>query len=240
MPDSEIEFLTAHEVERLAAVIQQPYGALVHLLAYGGLRFGEAAALRRGRCDLERGRITVRESLADVSGTLSFGTTKTHQARNVVLPRFLVEELRKHFRDHVAPGADALVFTSATGQPIRYGNFYRRVWKPATEAIGRPYIGVHVLRHTCASLLIAQGAPIKAIQAQLGHRSAELTLDRYGHLYPDQVAALASRLDDARAAVFETDDGHGYAGRRPDRGSPSDGARVGHAESDGNYPDIIG
>jgi hypothetical protein len=42
--------------------------------------------------------------------------------------------------------------------------------------------------------LISDGAPIKAVQAQLGHQSAELTLDRYGHLYPDQMDVLAARL----------------------------------------------
>ena len=58
---------------------------------------------------------------------------------------------------------------------------------------------LHALRYTCATLLISHGAPIKAVQAQLGHQSAELTLDRYGHLYPDQMDVLAARLEDARA-----------------------------------------
>ena len=57
----------------------------------------------------------------------------------------------------------------------------------------------------CASLLIEQGAPIKAVQAQLGHQSAELTLDRYGHLYPDQMVVLAQRLEDARNGALLDD-----------------------------------
>jgi integrase len=109
--------------------------------------------------------------------------------------------LAAHLSD--ADGADPnpLVFTSPHGHPLRYRNFTDRVWRPALATAGIPPIGVHVLRHTCASLLIARGAPIKAIQAQLGHASAELTLSRYGHLYPDDLDALAARLDDARAAV---------------------------------------
>lgn len=62
------------------------YRTLVYVLAYGGLRWGEAAAIRRRRCDLLRGRIEVAESLAEVGAELHFGHTKTHQARNVTLP----------------------------------------------------------------------------------------------------------------------------------------------------------
>jgi integrase len=57
----------------------------------------------------------------------------------------------------------------------------------------------HDLRHTCASLLIAQGASVKAVQAQLGHASATVTLDRYGHLFPDELQQLADRLQHAYA-----------------------------------------
>jgi hypothetical protein len=64
----------------------------------------------------------VRESLADVSGTLSFGPPKTHQNRAVVLPAFLVEELQRHLDHHVGPTADALLFTSVDGFPLRYTN----------------------------------------------------------------------------------------------------------------------
>jgi site-specific recombinase XerC len=54
---------------------------------------------------------------------------------------------------------------------------------------------VHDLRHTCASLLIASGANINGVQAQLGHASEAVTLDRYGHLFPDELERLAERLD---------------------------------------------
>lgn len=84
----EMDFLDAGQVERLASVTAQPYGTLVYVLAYRGLRFGESAALRRGACVLERSRLIVRESLADVRGQLHFGATKTHQRREVVRPGF--------------------------------------------------------------------------------------------------------------------------------------------------------
>jgi site-specific recombinase XerD len=52
------------------------------------------------------------------------------------------------------------------------------------------------LRHTAASLLIREGASVKAVQKQLGHATASITLDTYGHLFPDELDALAARLED--------------------------------------------
>jgi integrase len=64
---------------------------------------------------------------------------------------------------------------------------------------------VHDLRHTCASLAIAAGADVKVLQHMLGHASAALTLDRYGHLLPGQAESVTDRLDEmARAATPAT------------------------------------
>jgi integrase len=60
------------------------------------------------------------------------------------------------------------------------------------------------LRHTAASLMIRQGASVKAVQKQLGHATASITLDTYGHLFPDELDALAGRLEDARAEALAT------------------------------------
>ncbi|HVM35414.1 MAG TPA: tyrosine-type recombinase/integrase, partial [Actinomycetota bacterium] len=57
-------------------------------------------------------------------------------------------------------------------------------------------VRIHDLRHTCASLLIAQGAHPKAIQHHLGHSSISVTLDRHGHLFPDQQDQVADALDE--------------------------------------------
>src|SRR4029453_3775756 len=56
--------------------------------------------------------------------------------------------------------------------------------------------------HTCASLLIAQGASVKAVQAQLGHATASITLDPYGHLFPSEMEALADSLELVRDAAL--------------------------------------
>ena len=82
-------------------------------------------------------------------------------------------------------------------------NFTRRVWQRAIAAAKLPDdLRIHDLRHTCASLLIAEGANIKALQQHLGHSSATVTLDRYGHLYPDDLDALSDALERRRAGAL--------------------------------------
>ena len=50
--------------------------------------------------------------------------------------------------------------------------------------------------------MIRQGASIKAVQKQLGHATASITVDPHGHLFPDELEALAGRLEDARAEAL--------------------------------------
>jgi integrase len=197
-PDPEMLFLSAEEVENLVAAIREPYGTLVYLLAYGGLRWGEAAALRRKRCALLRSRIEVAESLSEARGMLHFGATKTYRRRMVIIPGFLRELLAEHLAREVDDDPAALVFTSPHGAPFR-----RQVWYKAIADSGLPDgFRIHDLRHTCASLLIAQGAHPKAIQVHLGHSSISVTMDRYGHLFPSDMAALAEALDGTRSKAL--------------------------------------
>lgn len=84
----------------------------------------------------------------------------------------------------------------AEGGLQRRNNFRRRYWKPALTAAGlNKSLRFHDLRHTCASILIAQGAHPKEIQSRLGHSSITTTMDRYGHLFPSLGAQLETALD---------------------------------------------
>jgi integrase len=211
-PDGEMLFLDAAEVEWLASAIREPYETLVYVLAYGGLRWGEAAALKRGRCDLLRSRLEVAESLSEARGELHFGSTKTHRSRMVGIPGFLRDLLALHLARHVQSEPDALVFTSPLGAPLRNSNFRRQVWYRAVEDAALPEgLRIHDLRHTCASLLISAGANPKAVQGHLGHSSIAVTMDRYTHLFPSDTEALIGRLDDVRSRALA-------APPRPSRG----------------------
>ena len=126
--------LDARQVSRLASEAESQSsgsGVLVLVLAYGGLRWGEVAALRRGRCDLLRSRLLIRESVSEVGGVLHYGSTKTHQARTIVLPGFLRDRLAAHLASMGGSSADALVFSDRRGGAFRNSNWRIRVWKPA-------------------------------------------------------------------------------------------------------------
>jgi integrase len=116
MPQTEPHILTVAEVERLAAACREPHGLLVQLLAYGGLRIGEAFALRRRHIKEAAGVVVVTESPSEIAGQHSFDTPKSHQRREVALPESVVVELRRHLGEQVAGEPDALLFVGRTSE----------------------------------------------------------------------------------------------------------------------------
>jgi integrase len=200
LPAGEHVYLDHHQVELLGKAAG-PYRTFVLVLAYTGLRYGEAAAVRVRNVDLKRKRIRIVEAFGRDGGEVYVDTPKTHEQRSVPLPAFLVRELRALVKDR-AP--DAWVFTAPEGGPLRYDNFRRRVFDPAVVAVGLSDLGItaHKLRHTAASLGIAAGADVKVVQTMLGHKTATMTLDHYGHLFPDRLDEVAARMSNGRAAAL--------------------------------------
>jgi integrase len=209
LPKVEKRFLTRAEVFSLADAaaaypipeVGEQYRALILLLAYTGLRWGEAAGLKVKRVDLMRRRVTVAETLIDnkTDGSLVWSTPKNHAQRQVPFPAFLADMLAEVM---AGKELDDLVFTSARGKPMSNGNFRRYTFDPAVEAAGLSGVTPHDLRHTAASLAVSAGANVKAVQRMLGHASATMTLDTYAGLFDDDLDGVASRLDaDSRHRV---------------------------------------
>ena len=88
------------------------------------------------------------------------------------------------------------MFSLEDGRPIVAEHFLRLMMAKALDGIEPRRIRFHDLRHTCAALLIDQGASPKYIQRQLGHRSIQMTLDTYGHLMPDAGQEIVKKLDE--------------------------------------------
>lgn len=174
------------------------YRGLILVLAYGGLRWGEATALRVCDVDLLRGRLNVQRAVSEVAGNLIYGTPKSHATRAVPIPAFVRSELSR-WLDDKAP--DDLLFTGPEGGPLRNSNFRQRVFDPAVRAAGIHKLKPHDLRHTAASLSIASGANVKAVQRMLGHASASMTLDTYADLFEADLDLVAERLNDAALAA---------------------------------------
>jgi integrase len=189
----------ASEHSGLDTRTNETYRLVVLFLAYTGVRFGEMAALRVGRLDLRRNRAVIAESVTPVQGQgLVWGSTKTHQRREVPIPQFLATKLAEHVR---SKKVDDLVFAGIrAGQPLRVSTF-RTPFSAAARAIGVPDLHPHQLRHTAASLAIASGADVKVVQQMLGHGSATMTLDTYGHLFEDRLDEVGDAMDAAREAA---------------------------------------
>jgi integrase len=157
------------------------------------------AALRVHRIDFLRRRVLVVESVTPVAGVMAFGPTKGHERRKVPIPRFLVEELAQHV---AGKASGDLVFTGERGAVMRSQTFQRAALTQAAKELG--ILGFHPdeLRHTAASLAIASGADLKVVQQMLGHKSATMTLDEYGHLFGDRLDVVADAMNAARGAAL--------------------------------------
>ena len=191
--EMEQRHLTHEQLHRIA-IASGRFRTFVLVLGYCGLRFGEAASLRVGDVNLAARRIRVSRSVTNVTGRgLIEGATKNHTARTVPVPNFLVPLLKTEIGER----ADSeLLFVSRRGGYLTVGEV-RWVFDPAAEAVGVVGLRPHDLRHTCASLAISAGANVKVLQTLLGHKTATLTLDRYGHLFPDDLGRIADAFDAA-------------------------------------------
>jgi integrase len=191
--------LTHEQVAELAEACGEPYWLMVNFLAYTGLRWGEMAALRVRRVDFLRRRAVIAESVTPVNGVMVWGDTKRHERREVPLPPFLLEDLARHVANK---SADDLVFIGLRGAVMRYPVFQRGALNQACKRLEIPRLTPHEFRHTAASLAIASGADIKVVQTMLGHKSATMTWDQYGHLYGDRVDVVADAMAEARAEAL--------------------------------------
>ncbi len=168
-----------------------PYGNLVLLAALTGLRQGELFALRDRNVDLDA--MTVRVEHGAYQGELVPVKTRASR-RRVDLSRTAARVLRRQLLAR-KPNDLGLVFPSPRGAFMNDDNFRHRVFRPAVRRTELTGLRFHDLRHTYAALMVAAGAHPKYLQAQMGHSSIRVTLDLYGHLYPDANRSVLAELD---------------------------------------------
>lgn len=190
--------------EQVKALLSETRGgrwdALVTLAIATGMRKGELLGLNWADVDLERGVLRVQRQL-DRDGRLS--EPKTHTARRGIhLPPSTVAVLREH-RLHqneqrllLGPEwvDEGLVFCTHQGRPLDPRNVNRE-YKMLPRRAGLPDVRFHDLRHTAATLMLLQGAPVKVVQGRLGHSQISLTLDTYSHVLPSMDREVADKLD---------------------------------------------
>lgn len=149
--------------------------------------------------------LALRDSLpAEPSATQwSFGETKTHTVRVLTLPPITVASLKAHragqatqrlaLGEHYRRDLD-LIVAGPTGEPLSMATLGRRPFHALLRRAGLPSVSLYALRHSLASVLLTE-LPVKTVQTQLGHATAKLTLDTYGHRQPNALTQAAATMD---------------------------------------------
>ena len=201
IPTRGLTTFTPDQITALLAAAKPEHLAVLATAIGTGMRQGELLGLQIPSVNLLRREISVQtQCLTPAAGGMPYltDTLKTAASRRVIpLPRFTVEALTTHIENN-AMGEDQALFTNSHGRLWRRGAFNDAVWKPTLLRAGLPTTyGMHALRHTYASTLIAAGLHAKVIQTRLGHKSITETMDTYGHLFPHQNHETTDALDRA-------------------------------------------
>jgi integrase len=191
----EARYLTLEEVDRLAGAVRDRDRALILLLAWGGLRVGEALALRVDDVEFLRRRVHVTRTVKEVDRIgLVVGEPKTKKSeRWVYLPQHVLEELSAHVPAFCQP--HGLLFPARGGGYVGLHSWRSRIFIPACERANlEPAPHIHDLRHTAAHLMAAAGYSLQEAGAMLGHSHSTMT-EHYSGIFPETLEARASLLD---------------------------------------------
>ena len=193
---------TAWAKKRGVISAQSWFAPAVWFAAFTGARRGETLAIRWCDLNLDEATATICRSLTESDDGLAFKAPKNGNPRTITLPATLVEVLRRHqVRQNAERAAlgnaylnDGLVFAMADGRPVLPWTFTAS-FRYLVERAKVPYIRLHDLRDTHASLLAKHGVALEVVSNRLGHSAIGITADRYLHIYRSR--------DAQAAAVFE-------------------------------------
>jgi integrase len=166
------------------------------------MRKAELCGLQWKDLDLDQRRISIVRQLVKIGPEPVFGPPKNGKARTVDLDERTIDLLRKHkaaqaahrlllgtaYRDH------GLIFMREFGQPLLMNNLGQREYARLIKAAGVKTITFHGLRHTCATLALKAGVPVKVVSERLGHKRIEMTLNIYAHALPSMQQEAAAKL----------------------------------------------
>lgn len=202
VPHHEIQPLSPDEARALLeAVTGNRLEALYSVAMALGLRQGEALGLHWSDVDLAARTLSVRVALQRMNGAFHFVEPKSQRSRRTIaLPDAVVRALQAHKDRQEFERKDEgwqehdLVFCSPNGTPL-YGTNLTKTFQKLLKAAGLPRQRFHDLRHTCASLLLAQGVHPRVVMEVLGHSNISLTMNTYSHVIPDLQREAAEKMD---------------------------------------------
>lgn len=200
--NDKIRALSTEEVQALLSKTKQVYPDFYPLLftaLFTGMRQGELLGLTWSSINWVKGKIKIDKNYTH--GRV--GTPKTNKIRYVDMSNELAKVL-KEWRLACPHSELDLVFPNNEGSHQDAHNMIKRRFKPALNRAGIEEIRFHDLRHTYASLLLANGAPMKYVQSQLGHASITMTMDLYTHLLPEVNDKCVNLLNNIVNTTVET------------------------------------
>jgi integrase len=187
----------------------QDVRALVLLVAFTSLRWGEAVALRRKDLDLESATVSVRLQQVELdTGELLTGPPKSRAGiRTVAFPAAITPVLQEHMNKFVGPEEEALIFTGSRGGTWRRSNFRRySSWHEAARKIGVPGLHFHDLRHTGNHLAAGSGASLRDLMQRMGHDSVRAAMI-YQHTTQEADWHIADAMNNKIKETGETSPG---------------------------------
>lgn len=189
----DVDILSHAELDKLAAKMPAGLRASVLLAAWCGLRWGETAELRRKDVSIDGSVLRVHRAVTYRSGQFNVGPPKTAAGvRDVAVPPHIRPMLTAHLKNHVDLSPESLLFPGSDGGHLR-ADLYRTRWEKAREAIGKPNLRVHDLRHVGAVLAAQSGATTAELMHRLGHTTPAMAL-RYQHVAAGRDAEVAARM----------------------------------------------
>jgi integrase len=175
---------------------------LYHLVAYRGLRRGEAVGIRWADLQLDVGHLRITQQVIQLGWETEVGHPKTDSGeRSISLDAATVEVLRRwrlrqdaeRSATHGAWQDSGLVFTHEDGSQL-HPDYVSDAFQRISNEAGLPPIRLHDLRHTAASLALQAGVPMKVVSEQLGHSSLAITADTYTSVLPAVAQAAAEAV----------------------------------------------
>lgn len=186
---------TVAEVWELTNAMPDRFRLIVLLATWCQLRRGEILGLRRRDVDLVHSLVRIEQSRTFTrNGSSLTKSPKTKAGRRILsVPSSVTREIAEHLERFTSADPEALVFTGMGGEPLAVG-VLQKVWSNARQAIGRPDLHLHDLRHTGLTLAAATGATTAELMHRAGHSSAEAAL-RYQHATRSRDEVLANALE---------------------------------------------
>ena len=175
---------TPSEVRDLMNSAAPFFRVFIALCAFGGLRLGEAAAVRVDDIDFEAQTLSIKRQVQRAKGGVELRDPKHGSGRTVFLADKLTTILKNYVDSSLSStGVDRWLFEGESGNPL-HQNSVSYWWRLAKQKSLQKDVRLHDLRHFYASGLIAAGCDVVTVQRALGHSSATITLNTYAHLWP--------------------------------------------------------